>query len=256
MGAGERPGRDGCGEYREIVSARLDGEATPEQERHVDAHLDGCAPCREFGERAARVTRLARVAPVRPVPDLTDAVAAALGDPPPPARRAPRQRVADLARCGLAAVALGQVALVVSGVVAVGQAAHRGGHIAGASAAHLVHESSAWNLALAVAFGVTAAARTRPPGMLAVVGAFVGMLVLLSGLDLVAGRVDPGRLGGHVLVLAGFLLLLALRRADGDGDAAAGTRPGPAGRAAPAAPALRTRRRRGPGVASVFRLAA
>ena len=50
----------------------------------------------------------------------------------------------------LGVVGLGQFALAVSGVVAAGSGGHDGGELSGATAAHLVHEASAWNLALAV----------------------------------------------------------------------------------------------------------
>lgn len=352
MGDGERD-RPACAECREVVSARLDGEAGRAEIDRAETHLAGCAPCREFAEQAARVTRRVRMEPVGSVPDLADAVSAALdaggvggtggtgevggaagagaagaglgagatvglgatGDVAGPgpaagagaagaglgagatvglgatggvagagpaagagaagtgalgpgagvaadrgatghnpvgagaagggatgrgagsgpgattdlsaagraatAGRDSRRRATDLVRLGLGAAAAAQVALVVSGVVTVGQAHHGGGQLAGASAAHLVHESSAWNLALGVAFAVAAAARTRPAGMVPVVGAFVGMLALLSAVDVLAGRVDPGRLVGHVVVLTGFVLLLLLCRLDRGGRGAA-----------------------------------
>ncbi|MGD9525229.1 zf-HC2 domain-containing protein [Pseudonocardia sp.] len=274
----EQRDRPECRECREIVSARLDGEAGPEEVGGADAHLAQCPPCREFVERAARITRLARMAPVVPGPDLTDAVAAALdaagsaagpsagsaaaaAGPTPGPRTSEaqgadrmRRRLPDLVRLGLGGVAAGQVALVVSGVVAVGQAQHGGGQLAGASSAHLVHESSAWNLALGVAFAVVAASRTRPAGLVPVVGAFLGLLGLLSVLDVLSNRVDPGRLVGHVPVLAGFLLLLLLwcLDRDGRGDAA---RPAGVRGAATGVPGARARRRarRRPGVAPAGR---
>jgi predicted anti-sigma-YlaC factor YlaD len=279
----EQRDRPECRECREIVSVRLDGEAGPEEVGRAEAHLAHCPQCREFAERAARITRLARMAPVVPGPDLTDAVAAALdaaGSPAGPARGtagpgsaaagtgptpgprtggAPgvdrmRRRVTDLVRLGLGGVAVGQAALVVSGVVAVGKAQHGGGQLAGASAAHLVHESSAWNLALGVAFGVVAGSRTRPAGLVPVIGAFLGLLGLLSAFDVLSNRVDPGRLIGHFPAVAGFLLLLLLWRLDRDGrgDAA---RPAGVRGATTGAPGARARRRarRRPGVAPAGR---
>jgi predicted anti-sigma-YlaC factor YlaD len=103
----------------------------------------------------------------------------------------------------------------VSGIATAGLYVHGGEYPAGGSAAHLVHESSAWNLA--VAFGVTAATRRGPTGVVPVVGAYLGTLTVLSAVDLLAGRVDPARPAGHVLALVGFLLLLVLGRADRGG---------------------------------------
>ncbi|MGE3286535.1 MAG: hypothetical protein AB7J32_10600, partial [Pseudonocardia sp.] len=174
---------------------------------------------------------------------------------PPRADRS-RRRLVDLVRLGLGGVAAGQAALVVSGVVAVDQAQHGGGQLAGASAAHLVHESSAWNLALGVAFAVVAASRTRPVGLVPVIGAFLGLLGLLSVLDLLANRVDPGRLVGHVPVLAGFLLLLVLWRLDRGGPGAARRRDGARGEVADVArPEASGRARRRPYAAPAGRRA-
>ena len=93
-----------------------------------------------------------------------------------------------------------------------------------ADAAHMTHESAAWNLALAVGFlWVATGSGRRTAGLVALVGAFVGVLTVLSLLDLLDGQVDPARLATHVLVVVGFVLLLVLQRIDrrGGGDALA-----------------------------------
>jgi hypothetical protein len=41
---------------------------------------------------------------------------------------------------------------------------------------------------------------------------FIGALVLLSGADVLAGRVEPLRLASHAFVLAGYGIVLALCR--------------------------------------------
>jgi predicted anti-sigma-YlaC factor YlaD len=206
-----------CGDCRDAISARLDGEDLPGESDRVDAHLARCADCRAFAERAARVTRLTRTRAAEPVPDLTAAVLAA-APPPVGARRA------DAIRLALGAVGVGQIALAVSGVLA--GAGHQGTvQLAGASAVHFSHESSAWNLALAVGFLWAAVGGSRLSGLVTVVGAFVGVLALLSVADVVDGRVDPGRLITHGMVVAGFLLLVALRRSTRDGGGGAGVPP-------------------------------
>ncbi|MEU3875437.1 MULTISPECIES: zf-HC2 domain-containing protein [Streptomyces] len=50
-----------CSEVRTAVSARLDGEEPPPGVPGpvVGAHLEGCAPCREWQERARRLKVLA-----------------------------------------------------------------------------------------------------------------------------------------------------------------------------------------------------
>ena len=213
-----------CAQARELISARLDGEDVPDQA--LDDHLEGCAECRSYAGRAAHVTRLTRMRVAEPGPDLVAAVVAA----------AAARRGAGAVRWGLVAVGVGQCALAVSGLAEAGDA-HGG--IAVASAAHMSHESAAWNLALGVGFlWVAAGPVRRGSGLVAVVGAFVVVLAALSALDLIAGQVDPVRLAMHALVVIGFALLLVQRRSEPpvDGGADAGQDPdlryGPSARAA------------------------
>jgi Putative zinc-finger len=49
-----------CAQYREVLSARLDGEETAAEREAIDAHLTVCAACRRFADDAARITMLAR----------------------------------------------------------------------------------------------------------------------------------------------------------------------------------------------------
>lgn len=211
-----------CAECRERVSARLDGEDGPSAA--VDAHLAGCPPCRAFADRAASVTRLARTGEAEPGPDLVASVLDAAAGLRPVLRR---RRAGVAVRAGLGVVGAGQVALAAAGVVGAALAGHLGAgdmQMAGASAAHFAHESSAWNLALGIGFAAVALGGSRlVAGLLPVTGAFVGVLAVLSAVDLAAGRVDPARLFGHGLVVLGFVLLLLHRRVlrDDGGRAAA-----------------------------------
>lgn len=205
-----------CEDCRDAISARLDGEEQPGEAAAVDAHLEGCADCVRFTDRAAHVTRLTRTRTAEPDPDLVAAVVAAA--PPPPPRR---DGAVAAARWALGAVGVGQLALAVSGVVAAGATHHGGVELAGASAAHLSHESSAWNLALAVGFLWVATGTSRVPGLVPMIGAFVGVLTALSTLDVLGGRVEGARLVTHGLVVAGLLLLVTLQRLTRDGGGGA-----------------------------------
>lgn len=206
-----------CEDCREAISARLDGEDLPGEADAVDAHLRTCADCRAFAERAARVTRLTRVRLAEPEPDLVDSVLAA--DPPRPVR----VRAAGAVRIALGGLGVGQAALAISGIAAAAGHDHGGAvELAGGSAAHLVHESSAWNLAIGVAFLLAATGSRRATGLVPVLGAFIAALAVLSVLDLVGGRVDVERLLGHGVALAGLILLIVLRRTADDGDGGAG----------------------------------
>jgi len=195
-----------CADCREALSARLDDEELPEERAAVDAHLEGCPDCRRYAERAAHVTRLARTSLVEPVPDLVAAVRHAV--PGPPARL----RWETGLRVLLAGIGVGQLGLATSDVLAATGEHHGGDAVSGASLAHFSHESSAWNLALAVGFLCVAARPARTRGMLPLVGAFVGVLTALSVVDLVLHRVEGSRLLSHALVVVGLFALLGLAR--------------------------------------------
>lgn len=215
-----------CADARDVISARLDDEELPGEAAALDAHLAGCAGCRRYADQAAYVTRLTRTRAAEPAPDL---VAAVVDAAPPPGRRPGAGGI----RLALGAVGIGQCALAVSGIVDA-DAAHGG--LAGASTTHMSHESAAWNLALAVGFlWVATGTARRMPGLVALVGAFVGLLAVLSVLDLLDGRVDPVRLAMHLLVVAGFVLLLALQQIDRRGGGGARALHTPGRRSEPAA---------------------
>lgn len=192
------------------MSARLDNEEQPGEGAEVDSHLASCANCRTFAEQAAKVTRLARTELVGPVPDLAEALAGTLAET---GYRPGRFRWIAALRALLAAVGLGQLGLATADLLVAAEHDHGTGGLSGASLAHLAHESSAWNLALAVGFLGVAARPSRLRGVLPLVGAFVGVLAALSVLDLASGRVEGPRLLSHGLVVLGLLALLGLARA-------------------------------------------
>lgn len=203
----------GCLEFRNAISARLDGEVQPGEAAAVDAHVATCADCADYAEQAARVTRLTRTRVAEPGPDL---VAAVLAAAPRPRRRLLRPLPL---RVALGGVGLGQCALALGGIVAAGHHDGDDGWLAGAGIAHLTHESAAWNLALAIGFLWAATGSSRPSGLVPILSGFVGVLGVLSVLDASRGGVDPSRLMTHGLVVAGLVLLLLLQRADrGGGD--------------------------------------
>jgi predicted anti-sigma-YlaC factor YlaD len=232
-----------CERWREMLSAQLDGEDDPADRPRVDAHLAGCADCRQWLDRAATVNRLTRTGVAAPVPDLTASILAAL----PPAA-APRRRLRPYLYVVLAAV--GAVQLILGLAQVGGGAGVTHAHGLAATPGHLWHESAAWNVAVGAGYLFLALRRSRPTGLVPMLSAFVGMLLLLSFNDLTAGRVDGARLVSHGFVLAGFLLVVALSRtepgpAEPPGDRAVGGGSGWRARfderdeAAPAVPGLR-----------------
>jgi predicted anti-sigma-YlaC factor YlaD len=212
-----------CERWRELVSAQLDGEDDPADRPGVEQHLAGCAGCREWLDRAATVNRLTRTALVPEVPDLSAAIVAAL--PAVPVRRKRRLGAGPL-YVGLAAI--GAVQLIL-GLAQVGGGASSAQVHTGldATPGHLWHESAAWNVAVGAGFLFIALRRSRPTGLVPMLTAFVGMLLLLSVNDLTAGRVDTARLVSHGFVILGYLVVVALSRVTGSsvrppGDRASG----------------------------------
>ncbi len=81
-----------------------------------------------------------------------------------------------------------------------------------ASSVHLFNESSAWNIALGIGFAAAAVWPRLSSGMLPTSAVFVGVLVLVSVVDLLDGQVDLARIGSHTLVAVGMMLLLLVRK--------------------------------------------
>jgi len=204
-----------------MLSAQLDGEDDPAGRAQVDEHLAGCAGCREWLDRAAAVNRLTRTAV--PVPDLGDKILAAL--PPVVAPAAARRRLPPAAVLFVALAAVGAVQLIL-GLDQIGGGVtsahvHTG---VDATSDHLGHESAAWNVAVGAGYLFIALRRSRPTGLMPMLTAFVGMLLLLSVNDLTGDRVDSTRLVSHGFVFLGYLLVVALSRVPGGFAAPPGTR--------------------------------
>jgi predicted anti-sigma-YlaC factor YlaD len=200
--------RVGCERYREALSARLDGEDLPIDAAELDAHLAGCAGCRQWAIDAAAVTRLARVQVINRQ-SRVDAHALATG-------RKRRPRLSWALRVLLGAFGAAQFALGIlqSAGSATGSETghdHSGGPL-GVNPGHLFHESAAWNVAIGAGFGWIALRRGRPVGALPMLTAFVALLGLLSVNDIAGGRVDGLRLLSHGFVVAGYAIVVALTR--------------------------------------------
>lgn len=189
-----------CAQYREAASARLDGEAIGMSAAALNAHLDTCADCAEWLERATSLTRSLRMG-TADVPDLTDAILA--GTPMPRPRR-PRPSATVLLRAALGLA--GGIQLVTS------LPALAGDGMAMSMSTHAAHESAAWNLAVAVGFLAVAAAPRRVAGVLPVLATFVLILTVLSVPDLAAGHVTLGRLATHIGALLGVTAMAVLHR--------------------------------------------
>lgn len=199
-----------------MLSAQLDGEDDPADRARVEEHLAGCAGCRQWLDAAATVNRLTRTGVGAPVPDLSTAILAAVPRRSAVSLAAARRRSAlFLALAGVGAVQL------ILGLAQVGGGSGGDDHVhsgLGATSGHLWHESAAWNVAIGAGYLFLAVRRSRPTGLVPMLTAFVGMLLLLSVNDLTAARVDGARLVSHGFVILGYLLVVALSRV-GDGTA-------------------------------------
>ncbi|WP_033341026.1 zf-HC2 domain-containing protein [Catenuloplanes japonicus] len=203
----------GCETFREAVSARLDGEDTGLGDA-LDLHLDGCADCRAYEDSAAAVSRMAGLlGGGSPFAGVDDSVLDAL---PAPRRRlripVPRRVLVLTLRLLLGVLGAGQFILGVAQIAGIAAVDHAHTALGGASPNHLINESAAWNLAVGAGFAWIAMRRGRPSGILPTLTVFVSVLVLLSASDLMAGRVETVRLFSHALVLAGYLVVVALTR--------------------------------------------
>lgn len=270
-----------CEQWREMLSAQLDGEDDPGDRARVDDHLAGCAGCREWLDRAATVNRLTRTGLVADIPDLTGAIMAALGAAGGGVEGIKGDKsgagekvglgVAGLGRVGdegarekagrggvqgegggrgrevaawwrewrprvmaglyVALAAVGAVQLIL-GLAQIGGGAsslHAHSTDLAATPGHLFHESAAWNVAVGAAYLFLALRRSRPGGLVPMLTAFVGMLLLLSVNDLTAARVDAARLVSHGFVIVGYLIVVALSRVAGSSALPPGDRLVPGG---------------------------
>lgn len=198
-----------CERWREELSARLDGEDDPARRQAVDAHLARCPGCRGWLREAATLTGVVRAEAPAPGRDFAESVLAATA----PQRRR-RARLEFVLRLAVAAVGVAQLVLGTAQVLAA-----RSGYT-GAFAAdrytvtptHMWHESAAWNIAVGVGFVWIGFRRSRPAGLVPMLTVFVITLAVLSGYDLIGGRVQPERLLGHGFLLVGYLLVLLASR--------------------------------------------
>jgi predicted anti-sigma-YlaC factor YlaD len=186
-----------CDSIRIAVSAALDGEDAGVPEDRVRAHLDGCGACRAWRERQHALTRRVRLGGPALDRDLAPRVLAAI--PGPPASGGV-WRVAGPGwkRGALVVVAVAQLAITVP-LLMLGH-----DHAAGA---HAAHELGSFDLALAIAFAVGAAAPRLSAGLawpccIAALG-LAGTAVA----DIIAGQTPGADEAQHLVAVAGGVLL-------------------------------------------------
>jgi predicted anti-sigma-YlaC factor YlaD len=214
-----------CHLHREHLSADLDGEAGPGgaglhgaglhgaglSATGLDAaqrHLATCPDCGRWWAEATRINRLVRTAPADPGPGFTAEQLDGLLDLlPEPARTGP-SLARRLLRITLAVVGVVQVALGVWSL----WVPHGGpdAHAAGTGMLHMSHEYSAWSIALGISFLAGAVWTRHLAGALPVLVSFVGVLLVVSTIDLINDTVDLDRVVSHGLIVLGLGLVVAI----------------------------------------------
>ena len=181
-----------CDRLRVAISTQIDGEVPWLPPEVLEAHLAGCADCRDWQRRAHTVTRRVRLGGAFLDHDLTPGVLAAV----PVAQDRGRLR---LARRGLLiALALAQFAIAVPMLL---------GHDREAGV-HAAHELGSFNLALAIAFAVGAIRPRLSAGLAWPCAIAAGGLVTTAIIDLIGGQAIGADEAQHLVALAGAALLV------------------------------------------------
>ncbi|MDT5256146.1 MAG: polymerase sigma-70 factor, subfamily [Mycobacterium sp.] len=200
-----------CDVAREALSARLDGERPEVLAQQVDAHLESCRGCRAWLIGAAVQTR--RLATIEPGqgPDLVDKIMASIDDGSAAYHRWMRVLRSHYRRWGLIAVGVFQVAIAAAQISGIdfGMVSHTRGAMSGE---HLMHESTAWLLALGLAMIAAGIWPVAAIGVAAIVGAYSVALVGYEVVDVFEGEETAARLASHVPLLLGFAFALLVAR--------------------------------------------
>ncbi|BCQ10184.1 putative protein [Mycobacterium heckeshornense] len=195
-----------CEVAREALSARLDGEPHEVSAQRVDAHLGSCPGCRAWLIGVATQTRRLAAVEAGHGPDLVEKIMATAGIAATPSHRRWLRRLSSgyrrwaLIAAGLfqVAVALAQIAGVDFGLVS----AHEHG---AATGMHLLHESTAWLLALGLAMIAAGVWTAAAAGVAAIATAFTAALLTYVAIDAYHGEVTAARIASHLPLLLGVL---------------------------------------------------
>lgn len=215
-----------CEVVRETLSALLDGEQQELPAQQVDAHLASCRSCRRWlvgaAAQARRLTTIESETGADAGPDLAAQILAAAGVTSVTTEISAGGHWSQwgFRRPALIAVGVLQVVMALAQIFGVDfgmVSAHSHG---AASGAHLLHESTAWLLALGgamIAAGVWPAVAV---GVAAIAGVYAVVLGSYVAIDAYHGQVTAARIASHLPVLLGlaFALLVARQRTGGTGS--------------------------------------
>jgi predicted anti-sigma-YlaC factor YlaD len=190
-----------CEDARIAISAELDGETSPHSHTLLDTHLADCPGCVAWAEAVHAITRRVRLGAAQDVPDLGAKVLAASGSPGERFRRAPWWRRGVTARVALAALAIAQFVVTFPQLWL--------GHDAD-TATHPAHELGSLGAAFAVGLAAASVRPARARALVPIVGAGGLALLATAIADLISRRTVISDELPHLIVLAGWLVLIAL----------------------------------------------
>jgi predicted anti-sigma-YlaC factor YlaD len=190
-----------CEDVRVALSAELDGESSPHPHGMLDAHLADCPACAAWADAAHAITRRVRLGAAQDVPDLTARVLAAWTSPTGRLGRAPWWRRGVTARVALAVLAIAQFVVTFPQLWL--------GHDAD-TATHPAHELGSLGAAFAVGLAAAAVRPARARALVPIVGAGGLALLATAIADLISGRTVISDELPHLIVVAGWLVLLGL----------------------------------------------
>lgn len=186
------------------MSAHLDSETSPVAQSWLTGHLVRCPPCRAWFESASEIQRRTRLTLVPAIPDLTQRVLAATGPPASPDARASESRNPHLEaawRALLVAVAAAQLWFSLPVLLLA-----RDHDVT----THPAHELGSFNTALACGFLVVAWRPRLARGMRPLVGVVAALLVATAVIDIASRHTTASDEAPHLLVAAGYLLLVII----------------------------------------------
>lgn len=190
-----------CEHIREDLSARLDGEAPALAEEVVARHLESCAACTTWWNTAQE---LSAIVTTPDAPDLTASILTAVRSNE--ASRGARRTRALTTRWALGLLSL--VQLAISGPVLLFGHDHT-------APIHIAHEVGSFDAALAIGLLLAAIKPRLAAGMLPLVAAITGLLLLTAASDVVTGRTLATNEAPHLVDLVGLLLMARLAATSG-----------------------------------------
>ena len=190
-----------CDSVREALSADLDGEGGAQPRALLDVHLSDCPECAAWVDAAHAITRRVRLGTAQDIPDLTAQVLAAWNSPASRVRRSPWWRRGVTARIALGGLAIAQFVVTFPQLWL--------GHDSD-TATHPAHELGSLGAAFAVGLAAAAVRPARARALVPIVGAGGLALLATAIADLISGRTVVSDELPHLIVVAGWLVLLAL----------------------------------------------